>query len=85
MAKTLTDARTAKRLSQTALALRSDVSQTYISELDRVLAYPDAIIEAAWHNLSDSPLNAPRELTVERLHSEMLGYKLFGIFRKLST
>jgi len=59
--------------------------ETYISELDRVLAYPDAIIEAAWHNLSDSPLNAPRELTVERLHSEMLGYKLFGIFRKLST
>ena len=34
MAKTLADARTAKRLSQTALALRSGVSQTYISELE---------------------------------------------------
>lgn len=34
MAKTLTDARTAAKLSQTALAARAGVSQTYISELE---------------------------------------------------
>ena len=34
MAKTLTDARTAKSLSQTALGVSYGVSQTYISELE---------------------------------------------------
>jgi hypothetical protein len=57
--------------------------ETYISELDRVLAYPDTMISTAWKTLLGTSLEEPRRLDTERLHREMLGYKLFGLFRKI--
>lgn len=56
--------------------------ETYISELDRIQAYPEGIIMKAWQALSRTPLDSPKNLTVERLHHEMMGYKLFGLFQK---
>lgn len=56
--------------------------ETYITELDRALAYPDAAIATAWHRLTQRHLADPRTLTVDQLHAHMLGYKLFGLFQK---
>jgi hypothetical protein len=57
--------------------------ETYISELDRILAYPDAAIAAAWKTLLGVSPEQPRSLNANQLHTDMLGYKLFGLFRKL--
>ncbi|BAK75320.1 methyltransferase type 11 [Pseudogulbenkiania sp. NH8B] len=59
--------------------------ETYISELDRVLAYPDEQVAAAWEQLTGQTLAEPRDLQVEQLHTRMLGYKLFGLFQKVAT
>lgn len=59
--------------------------ETYISELDRILAYPDAVIATAWQQLTGQALAHPRQLTVEHVHQAMLGYKLFGIFQKVAA
>lgn len=53
--------------------------ETYISELDRILAYDDDIVRNAWHSLSN---DAP-QLTAEGLWAQDMGYKVFGIFRRL--
>jgi 2-polyprenyl-3-methyl-5-hydroxy-6-metoxy-1,4-benzoquinol methylase len=62
--------------------------ETYISELDKTLAYPRDCVAAAWEKLLGTPLDnppppPPQKLDANRLHREMLGYKLFGIFRKI--
>lgn len=59
--------------------------ETYISELDRIKAYPDALIAAAWQQLTGQILDQPQALTVEQLHQELLGYKLFGLFQKVAA
>jgi 2-polyprenyl-3-methyl-5-hydroxy-6-metoxy-1,4-benzoquinol methylase len=59
--------------------------ETYITELDRALAYPDAKIAAAWHGLTQQTLDNPQALTVDRLHDHLLGYKLFGLFQKVAA
>jgi 2-polyprenyl-3-methyl-5-hydroxy-6-metoxy-1,4-benzoquinol methylase len=59
--------------------------ETYITELDKILTYPDATIAAAWEKLLGTPLVQPRQLDAECLHVELLGYKLFGLFRKVPT
>ncbi|RMD02227.1 class I SAM-dependent methyltransferase [Aquitalea palustris] len=59
--------------------------ETYISELDRVKAYPDAVIANAWQQLTDQQLAAPQALTVDDVHQALLGYKLFGLFQKVAA
>ena len=59
--------------------------ETYISELDRVKAYPDAKIAAAWQQLTHQRLADPQALTVDDVHQAMLGYKLFGLFQKVAA
>lgn len=59
--------------------------ETYISELDRILAYPDDVLASAWQQLTGQVLEHPRQLTVEHVHQAMLGYKLFGIFQKVAA
>lgn len=52
--------------------------ETYISELDRILAYSDDIVRNAWATLS----SAVPQLTAEGLWEQDMGYKVFGIFRR---
>jgi len=56
--------------------------ETYISELDRIQAYPEAIVMKAWQALSGKPFAGSNNLTVEQIHQKMMGYKLFGLFQK---
>lgn len=56
--------------------------ETYISELDRILAYSPEQISSTYTALTGTTLDNPLELNTETLHNAMLGYKLFGIFRK---
>ncbi|NQE51332.1 methyltransferase type 12 [Herbaspirillum rubrisubalbicans] len=56
--------------------------ETYITELDRALAYPQQRVAAAWQDLRGEPLPPLEELTTDLLHQHLLGYKLFAIFKK---
>lgn len=56
--------------------------ETYISELDRILAHPAEQVAALYAILTGQPLENPAALTPDALHEAMLGYKVFGIFRK---
>ncbi|QZA80033.1 class I SAM-dependent methyltransferase [Deefgea piscis] len=59
--------------------------ETYITELDRVFMHSDQDISSAWFTLTGECLTQPRNLTVDQLHEYLLGYKLFGLFQKVSS
>ncbi|WP_205836379.1 class I SAM-dependent methyltransferase [Iodobacter violaceini] len=57
--------------------------ETYITELDRIQAYPEDAVAAVYQQLSGKPLQSMQALNTDMLHDDYLGYKLFGIFRKI--
>jgi len=58
--------------------------ETYITELDRIQAYPENTVAAVYQQLSGKPLSSLQALNTDMLHDDYLGYKLFGIFRKIN-
>jgi 2-polyprenyl-3-methyl-5-hydroxy-6-metoxy-1,4-benzoquinol methylase len=57
--------------------------ETYITELDRIKTYPENEVAAVYQVLTEKKLAGLQALNVDMLHADYLGYKLFGIFRKI--
>ncbi len=72
---------TPKTLARAARAagLRPLLLDTYITELNRILAKPWPLVADAFCSLTGERLAAPEELTPERLYQRHLGYKAFAI------
>lgn len=58
------------------------LSETIISELDRVLQFEIDQINATIKDITGSCLDSITQLTADYLHQNFLGYKLFSIYRK---
>lgn len=60
---------------------RTVMLETYISELDRIISFPESRIETTLEGLLGERCLAS-DLSAAWLHENMLGYKLFGIFER---
>lgn len=55
--------------------------ETYISEFDKIQQFPEAEIKSMIHQLTGKEPGNIKELTIDWLHENLLGYKIFGIYR----
>lgn len=59
-------------------------SETIISELDKILSYAPEQITKTIEDISGSCPDNIEEISTDYLHQNLMGYKLFGVYRKTS-
>lgn len=57
-------------------------AETLITELDRIRQHSPEDIRKAYFELTGRELGNPADLDADRVHGDMIGYKLFAIYRK---
>jgi len=55
--------------------------ETYISEFDKIQQFHETKIQNVIKELTGKSLNNLNELTIDWLHENLLGYKIFGVYR----
>lgn len=55
--------------------------ETYISEFDKIQQFHETKIQSVIKELTGKSLNNLDELTIDWLHENLLGYKIFGVYR----